>query len=186
LVVVFLAMAVSPVPVTAESGFNGGGAVPHRRLWPRDAAGGPAGAAVGTSPRPYAFFPLAANLWRDSLVHDFVDVDGPPAIANGRILDWDCTQYAYDGHTGQDGYIRTFDEQDIGVPAFGSRSCSALIDRRPSLRDSRPSSLHPHGVGVLNTPDCEEGTSDRRGESRAGLDRPLSKPRFGALAQRRS
>ncbi len=66
-------------------------------------------------PAPYPFYPQAGNLWRDVSTF-YVDLDP----ASGSVLDWDCTDYAIDGSTGQTSFVRTFGEQDIGVPVYAA------------------------------------------------------------------
>lgn len=70
-------------------------------------------AASQTGPLPYEIYPQAGNLWQDLFIPAYVDLD-----PGSGILDWDCTQYTYNGHTGNDSAIRTFREQAIGVPIF--------------------------------------------------------------------
>ncbi len=84
----------------------------------------PAGpqAVLPTAPSPRGttpllrFYPMAGNLWGDLFTTNFVDLaPGSPAI-----LDWDCTNFTYDGHRGNDTDIRTFGEQLIGVPIYAA------------------------------------------------------------------
>lgn len=63
--------------------------------------------------QPYAFFPQAGTLWQDLLIFNYVDLD-----ATSGIRDWDCSDYTYNGHQGHDSDIRTFKEQEGGVPVF--------------------------------------------------------------------
>jgi hypothetical protein len=63
----------------------------------------------------FPHYPIAGNISRPDLwVNNFVDLDP----ATGLLLDWDCTEYTYDGHRGSDTLIRTFDEQTRGVPIY--------------------------------------------------------------------
>jgi hypothetical protein len=64
----------------------------------------------------FPFFPQAGGLGRDLFLNNFTDLD--PAAG---IRDWDCSQYTYDGHQGHDALIRSFREQEIGVPVFAVR-----------------------------------------------------------------
>jgi hypothetical protein len=75
------------------------------------------GTPIGTQagPTPYPFFPHAGNLWDELFLYNFVDLD-----PTSGILDWDGTDWTYDGHRGIDSQLRTFDEQDIGVPVFAA------------------------------------------------------------------
>ena len=62
---------------------------------------------------PYAFFPQAGTLWQDLLIFNYVDLD-----TSSGVRDWDCSNYTYDGHQGHDSDVRTFKEQEGGVPVF--------------------------------------------------------------------
>jgi hypothetical protein len=61
----------------------------------------------------YTFFPQAGVPGRDLFVENFTDLWSGPGIR-----DWDCSGYTYDGHRGHDSVIRSFREQEIGVPIF--------------------------------------------------------------------
>ena len=64
---------------------------------------------------PYPFVPIAGTVWDDRFINNYVDLD-----SSGGILDWDCTDWTYDGHTGHDIDLRTFGEMDAGVPVFAA------------------------------------------------------------------
>ena len=64
---------------------------------------------------PYPFFPQAGNVYDDLFSANFVDLDSTTGI-----LDWDCTDWTYDGHQGNDVTIHSFTEQAIGVPVFAA------------------------------------------------------------------
>jgi hypothetical protein len=66
--------------------------------------------------RPYSFYPMGGKLWEDVFINNFVDLDSSAS----QIQDWDCTNYTYNGHDASDANIRTFEEQDIGVPVFSA------------------------------------------------------------------
>ena len=68
-----------------------------------------------TSPAAYPFVPIAGTTWMDRFINNFVDLD-----PSSGILDWDCSAFTYDGHHGHDIDLRTFGEQDIGVPVFAA------------------------------------------------------------------
>jgi hypothetical protein len=68
------------------------------------------------APAPYPFVPIAGTLWQDRFVLNFVDLDS----TSPGILDWDCTDYTVDGHTGHDILLHSFGEQDVGVPVFAA------------------------------------------------------------------
>lgn len=65
----------------------------------------------------YPVFPQAGILGRDLFLNNFTDQDP----SSGLIRDWDCSEYTYDGHRGHDSLIRSFREQEIGVPVFAVR-----------------------------------------------------------------
>ena len=69
----------------------------------------------GTS-QPYPFVPIAGTEWQDRFVNNFVDMN----TSAGAILDWDCTDFTYDGHQGHDILLKSFGEQDAGVPVFAA------------------------------------------------------------------
>ena len=50
------------------------------------------------------------------------------------MLDWNCGQQSYDGHTGEDSLIRSFREKRIGVPVFAAIA-GTVIDVSDLLPD---------------------------------------------------
>ncbi len=64
-------------------------------------------------PQKFAIYPVAGVLGTDLNIPYFVDLD---STAGER--DFNCTDYTFDGHAGHDPYIRSFREQEIGVPVF--------------------------------------------------------------------
>jgi murein DD-endopeptidase MepM/ murein hydrolase activator NlpD len=64
----------------------------------------------------YPFWPMAGNLWEDLFPGNFVDLNP----SSPGILDYNNTDYTYDGHAGIDVSILTFTEQAIGVPVFAA------------------------------------------------------------------
>lgn len=62
------------------------------------------------------FFPQAGVLGRDLFLTNYTDQNP----ARDQILDWDCSDYTYDGHRGHDSLIRSFREQAVGVPVFAA------------------------------------------------------------------
>ncbi len=61
----------------------------------------------------YSFLPQGGTAYGDLFLPNFVDLDPTPGL-----LDWDCTEITYDGHQGLDFSIRSFAEQEAGVPVF--------------------------------------------------------------------
>jgi murein DD-endopeptidase MepM/ murein hydrolase activator NlpD len=75
-----------------------------------------AAATAAAAPPKYPFYPMGGRLYHDLFSVMFVDLDP----TSPGILDWDCTDYTYDGHRGVDVMLRTFTEQEIGVPIFAA------------------------------------------------------------------
>jgi hypothetical protein len=71
---------------------------------------------VGGTSIPYPFVPIAGTEWQDRFVNNFVDMNS----AAGAILDWDCTDFTYDGQQGHGILLKSFGEQDAGVPVFAA------------------------------------------------------------------
>lgn len=53
--------------------------------------------------QPYPIVPIGGNLWDDLFVNNYVDLDPTTGI-----MDWDCTDWTYDGHRGHDIDLRGF------------------------------------------------------------------------------
>ncbi|MEE9293551.1 MAG: immunoglobulin domain-containing protein [Phycisphaerae bacterium] len=87
--------------------------------------GPPSHAGSGGAPPPLTFFPMAGNLWGDLFTFNNVDLD--PTIGPLNILDWDCTDWTYDGHNGNDTLLRSFGEQVIGVPVFAAQDGMVVL-----------------------------------------------------------
>ena len=68
-----------------------------------------------TEPPVLRFYPQAGLPWQDLYFANFVDLDPGPGT-----LDWSCGTQTYDGHTGEDSIIRSFQEKRIGVPVFAA------------------------------------------------------------------
>jgi len=62
----------------------------------------------------YAFYPIGGRLDRDVWPSQYFDDD--PGV--GGVLDWDCGTRTYDHHNGTDTALRSFGEQDVGVPIY--------------------------------------------------------------------
>jgi hypothetical protein len=73
----------------------------------------PANNAVG--PIPFTFYPVAGTFGKDLFIAYYVDLD-----PTDGVLDLNCGHLTYDKSTGEDPYIRSFAEQDIGVPVFAA------------------------------------------------------------------
>lgn len=63
----------------------------------------------------YPFFPQAGLHGQDLYLTNFTDLSS----GSGTILDWDCSDFTYDGHRGHDSaIIHGFRAQAIGVPVY--------------------------------------------------------------------
>lgn len=71
--------------------------------------------AAAALPEKFTFHPLGGSLYRDLYTMNFVDL-----APSAGLLDWDCTDFTYDGHDASDVMLRSFGEQDIGVPVFAA------------------------------------------------------------------
>lgn len=67
------------------------------------------------TPAKFSFYPVAGRLYQDLFINNFVDLD-----PSSGILDWDCTNFTYNGHDAHDVDIGGFAEQAIGVPIFAA------------------------------------------------------------------
>jgi hypothetical protein len=70
----------------------------------------------------YPFFPQAGSLDRDLLINNYVDLD-----PSAGIRDWSCHTNTYDGHAGIDSDIRSFGEQQVGVPVFAALDGTVVV-----------------------------------------------------------
>jgi hypothetical protein len=99
----------------------------------------------------YSFFPMGGRLYRDIFTQNFVDLD-----VTAALLDWNCTDRTYNGHTGNDTTLRSFGEQTIGVPIFAALDgvVVATDDGHPDMNTACTGSLAnfvviDHGAGKL-------------------------------------
>jgi murein DD-endopeptidase MepM/ murein hydrolase activator NlpD len=63
----------------------------------------------------YPFFPQAGLHGQDLYLTNFADLS-----SSSGILDWDCSDFTYDGHRGHDSSIHGFRAQIIGVPVYAA------------------------------------------------------------------
>ena len=63
----------------------------------------------------YTVFPMGGILGEDLFPVNYVDLDPTTGLR-----DWDCSNYTYDGHLGTDIDLKSFAEQDAGVPVFAA------------------------------------------------------------------
>ncbi|MGP1308635.1 MAG: peptidoglycan DD-metalloendopeptidase family protein [Phycisphaerales bacterium] len=151
LVLSCLLTGASSIAHAGASGFGGGelrlepdGVLAHDCLLPAERAAldrlvaqrlaseteGPRGNA--TFPR-MPFFPQAGRLHRDLIVTNYVDLD-----PGAGILDWDCGGVTYNGHGGHDVVVRSFAEQEVGVPVYAALDgmVIATADGNPDMNTS--------------------------------------------------
>jgi murein DD-endopeptidase MepM/ murein hydrolase activator NlpD len=83
-----------------------------------------------TTKHLYPFYPQGGTLWQDLFVNNFTDQDS----AAGTFRDFDCTEFAYDGHQGHDSIVRSFVEKRIGVPIFAALP-GTVVDRHDGEPD---------------------------------------------------
>jgi hypothetical protein len=95
-------------------------------------ARGPRPAGKDVAPFLYPFFPHAGVLGQDLFLNNFTDQDP----RSGLVRDWDCSDYTYDGHQGHDSLLRSFREQDLGVPVFAARD-GVVVDAHDGEPDRR-------------------------------------------------
>lgn len=62
---------------------------------------------------PFRFYPQGGNLYRDIRHSNYVDLD----FTSG-LRDFECSAHTYNGHRGHDSGLRSFEEQEIGVPVY--------------------------------------------------------------------
>lgn len=84
--------------------------------------------ALPMAPSPMDVLPTAGLSNKDFAIPFFVDLDDGPGIR-----DFNCGRLTYDTHTGHDPYIRSFREQQIGMPVFAVRD-GVVLD----VRDGEP------------------------------------------------
>ncbi|RJP32680.1 MAG: M23 family metallopeptidase [Phycisphaerales bacterium] len=100
--VVRQAVSAARAPAAAAAADGASSAMPGR-----------AGGEAAAESRLYDFYPMAGSLRGDIFNGGFADLDGGPGFH-----DFDCRPFTYDGHAGIDTEIRSFGEQDVGVPVF--------------------------------------------------------------------
>jgi hypothetical protein len=92
----------------------------------------------------YTFQPTAGTSFGDLFLYNYVDLD-----PNSTILDWDCGDWTYDGHTAHDVEIRTFGEQAIGVPIFAVQDGTVISTHDGEYDMNRSlNSMLPNYVGI--------------------------------------
>jgi murein DD-endopeptidase MepM/ murein hydrolase activator NlpD len=85
-------------------------------------------ATLTVEPATFLVYPVGGTVGRDLAIPYYVDLDDSSAK-----VDFNCTDLTFNGHSGHDPYIRSFAEQEIGVPVFAVRD-GRVID----VRDGEP------------------------------------------------
>ncbi|MFL6245894.1 MAG: peptidoglycan DD-metalloendopeptidase family protein [Thermoanaerobaculia bacterium] len=93
--------------------------------------------ALPTAPSPMDVLPVAGLANKDYAIPFFVDLDNGPGIR-----DFNCGRMTFDTHTGHDPYIRSFREQQIGVPVFAVRD-GVVLDVRDGEPDENTDNTDP-------------------------------------------
>ncbi len=108
--------------------------------------------ASPAAPSKFPFYPMGGRLYRDLFTVNFNDLD----ISSPGILDWDCTDFTYDGHDATDVDLRTFTEQEIGVPIFAALDGEVIDthDGEPDHNTTQPNVISnyvviDHGAGRI-------------------------------------
>lgn len=83
----------------------------------RARVGAPDVPAGPPTPPKLTFFPLAGRLHADLFMFNFVDLN---PTAGFQV--WDCSDFTYDGHNGNDTDLRSFGEQFVGVPVYAANN----------------------------------------------------------------
>jgi uncharacterized protein (TIGR03437 family) len=100
-------------------------------------------AAAQTTPQPFPFYPQAGTIGQDIFISNYVDLD-----PGSGLQDWDCSRFTYNGHNGEDSVIRTFREQEIGVPVFAALD-GIVIDANDGEPDMNTSGSTARGNLVI-------------------------------------
>jgi hypothetical protein len=106
----------------------------------------PANNAVG--PAPFTFYPVAGSFGRDLFIAYYVDLD-----PTSGIRDLNCGKLTYDGSRGEDPFIRSFVEQDIGVPVFAALDgvVTAVHDGEPDRNTDSSSTKKPNVLTIQHS-----------------------------------
>jgi murein DD-endopeptidase MepM/ murein hydrolase activator NlpD len=122
----------------------------EQRINEYEASAGTENSVNAIEPESYPFFPHAGTVWEDLYLRNFVDLDPSPGF-----IDYDCGPLTYNGHTGIDSGVRSFREQDIGVPVFAALDGTVIdvrdgaFDRNTSCQPNAPVNyvILRHGTG---------------------------------------
>jgi murein DD-endopeptidase MepM/ murein hydrolase activator NlpD len=101
-------------------------------------------------PSQLAVYPVAGQVGHDLVVPYYVDLE-----PQGTRLDFDCGRLTFNGHGGHDPYIRSFAEQEIGVPVFAVRDgiVRDLRDGEPDQNTVSDPSFRSNYVSIRHNAD---------------------------------
>ena len=109
-----LLLSAAGLPAGAQS--SGGGQVLETAAQPSASPRATPITEDVTNPRqPYAFVPIGGNVYDDVFLQNFVDLEAAP-----DLLDFTGGNFTLSGETGEDVVLRSFAEQDLGVPVFAA------------------------------------------------------------------
>jgi hypothetical protein len=124
--------------VVPLSGAHGSVQVPReRRVTAEGVAVDGVVANAQTDPSPMDVMPTAGLPNLDFAIPYFVDLD-----SSSGIRDFNCSRLTFDSHTGLDPYVRSFREQQIGIPVFAVRD-GVVLDLRDGEPDENISTSDP-------------------------------------------
>ena len=91
---------------------------------------------------PFSIFPVGGREWEDLIMFDYVDLSSD----DGTLEHWNCGgRYTYDGSYANSAWLKSFDQQLIGVPVI------AVLDGTVTeFRDSEPDQNEVPGDGLTN------------------------------------
>jgi hypothetical protein len=95
-------------------------------------------------PIVFPIYPVAGEINKGFYIPYYVDLASGPGL-----LDWNCTRNTFEGHIGHDPYLRSFREQDIGVPVFTPLDgvVTELHDGEPDHNtDSNPNAVRNYVI----------------------------------------
>ena len=90
-------------------------------------------------------FPAGARESVDLIMNNYVDLDSD----EGGILDWNCGSYTYDGSYVDNGLLKSFDHQLIGVPVVAvlDGTVTDIVDSEPDQNAEVSDALHNY-IGI--------------------------------------
>ncbi|HEX8172605.1 MAG TPA: M23 family metallopeptidase [Thermoanaerobaculia bacterium] len=136
------ATALSAPDANGERSRTGARRITTEAVVANDAAGGHA--------VPFGTFPVAGTIGRDLAMPYFVDLD-----PTNRAQDWNCGNLTFNDHSGEDAYIRSFREQEIGVPVFAVRDgrVTDVRDGQPDQNTSNDTTAKANFITIRHSPD---------------------------------